>query len=102
MNRYVAEGIVSDLEGGSRIGVLVSKYDTVQNVLYQITEYTDEEFIRVEFAYRRIRHESGGVVHVFPDTMSARGLSLDVLVIPHGSASEFPLQLDPRTELIEY
>lgn len=102
MNRYIAEGIASDLEGGSRIGVLVSKYDTVQNVLYQISEYTDDQFTRIESAYRRIRHESGGVVHVFPDTLSARGIYLDVLVIPHGSSSAFPLRLDPRTELIEY
>lgn len=102
MSRYILEGIASDLEGGARIGVFIRSYNTVANVIHQITEYTDEQYTRVEFARRRILHDSGGVVHVFEDTLSARGFEFDVLVVPHGSAIDFPIRFDPRTELIEY
>lgn len=105
MNRYILEGIASDLESGAEIAVFVPRYGTVFSTLHQITEYTDETYTQVRETSRQIIHvihESGGRVTVFTDSLQARGITFDVVVVPHGSASEFPFFLDPRVEIIEY
>ena len=102
MNRYIASCIASDLEGGARIGVYVARYQTAINLIVQISEYLDEQYSRTVLPKGKIEHDSGGEVIFFTDETQARGLNLDVLVMPHGSALDFPHRLDPRTELIEY
>lgn len=104
MNRYVAEGVASDLESGSNIALFVYPYNTVANVLHQVTEYTDEEYTQVRMGERSIYHESGGKVTAYSpeDALRVRGIPFDTWVIPHGSAFDFPSRFDPRTEIIEY
>lgn len=101
-NRYVLEGIASDLEGGADIAVFIARYNTVANMIHLITEYTDETYTQVLATSRQILHESGGRVTVFTDALQARGITCDVIVLPHGSAIDFPLRFDPRVEIIEY
>lgn len=101
-NRYVLQGIAADLEGGADIAVFIPRYASVASILHQITEYTDETYTQVRMTDRAIYHESGGSVTAFTDGLQARGVTFDVLVVPHGSASEFPFRLDPRVEIIEY
>lgn len=102
VNRYILEGIASDLEGGARIGVYVAGYQTAINLSYQIFEYSDEYYTRLLLSRGTMVHDSGGEVFFITDGRQAQGRTFDVLVVPHDSASEFPLQLDPRVELIEY
>lgn len=101
-NRYVLEGIASDLAGGANIAVFTPRYASVASMLHQITEYTDETYTQVLATSRQILHESGGIVTVLSDSLQARGMDFDVIVVPHGSASEFPFFLTPRVEIIEY
>lgn len=104
MNRYIAEGISSDIASGSNIALFVYPYNTIVNVLHQVTEYTDEEYTQVRMAERSIYHESGGRVTAYStmDALKVRGIHYDVWVIPHGSAFDFPFRFDPRAEIIEY
>lgn len=101
-NRYVLQGIAADLEGGADIAVFIPRYASVASMLHQITEYTDETYTQVRATSRQILHESGGRVTVLSDSLQARGMTFDAIVVPHGSASEFPFFLDPRVEIIEY
>ena len=101
-NRYVLQGIAADLEGGADIAVFIPRYASVASMLHQITEYTDETYTQVLATSRQILHESGGIVTVLADSLQARGMDFDVIVVPYGSASEFPFFLTPRVEIIEY
>lgn len=102
LSRYVLEGIASDLEGGAEIAVFVPQYQSVINVIHQVTEYTDDAYTQVKLPTGEILHESGGRIRLYWDYLRARGASFDVIVIPHGSASDFLYRLDPRVEIIEY
>lgn len=100
-NRYILEGISSDLSGGADIAVFISPYNTVANTLHQISRYTDEAHTKVRMTERTIQYDSGRVT-VYTDALQARGEEFDVAIVPHGSAIEFPFFLDPRLEIIEY
>lgn len=104
MNKYILRGIAEDLEAGGNIVIFIAPYNTVGNVLHQITEYTDEEYTQVRMVERSIYHESGGKVTAYAteDALRARGIPFDTWVIPHGSAFDFPFRFDPRVEIIEY
>lgn len=102
MNRYILEGIASDLEGGAEIAVFVPQYQSVVNVIHQITDYTDDAYTQVKLSTGEIHHESGGRVRLYWDYLQAQGVRFDVIVIPPESAFDFPYRLDPRAEIIEY
>lgn len=102
MNKYILRGIAEDLEAGEDIAIFIAPYNTVGNVLHQITEYTDEEYTQVRITERRIYHESGGKVTAYTDATQARGTRFTVMVVPHGTASTLPFYLHPGVELIEY
>lgn len=104
MNRYTAEGIASDLEGGSQIILFVAPYDTIHNATHRIMEYSDEAYTQARPSLGLVYHESGGILKMFTmrETHKMRGSAPDVVVIPQGSAMDFPSRFNPRTEIIEY
>lgn len=103
MNRYTAQGIAADISDGQHVVVIPVPYDTVQNLLHQINEYTDESYTSVSHAFSTITDESGGRVLITHNTERLRGLRIDVLVTPDNlDAEEFRFLLKPDTEIIFY
>lgn len=102
VNRYTLQGIADDLNAGAQIGIFVAPYNSISNVLHLITDYTDEEFTQVRAVQRKIYNSSGGSATLYTDALQIRGSSLDVLVVPHGSASHFIGNYVHGCELIEY
>lgn len=103
MNRYTAQGIAADISDGQHVVVIPAPYDTVQNLLYQINEYTDESYTSVSHAFSTITDESGGRVSIIHNTENLQGLRIDVLVVPDNlDAEEFRVLLKYGTELIFY
>ena len=103
MNRYTAQGIAADIAEGHHVVVIPTPYDTVQNILYQIGEYTDESYTSVSHAASTITDVSGGRVSIIHNAGKLQGLRIDVLVVPDNlDAEEFRFFLKPDTELIRY
>lgn len=103
MNRYTAQGIAADISDGQNVVVIPAPYDTVQNLLHQIGEHTDENYTSVSHTYSTITDVSGGRVSINHNAGRFRGLRIDVLVVPDKlDAEEFRFLLKPDTELICY
>lgn len=103
LNRYIFEGIVSDLEGGAEIGVFVSSYPKAVSIMYDIMQYTDESYTEKRISAGEIRHASGGRAKIFFQDAQARGYRFDTVLVPYGSGIGVRLlQLGQRVEVIEY
>lgn len=102
MQRYTLQGIADDLESGAQIAVYVAQYNTVANLIHQIKDYTDETYTQVRSSESRIYHESGGTVSLYTNTVQFRGASLEVAVVPHGTAADFIGVYIHGVEIIEY
>ncbi len=104
MNRYILEGIASDLASGADIVVIVPRYTTVPNIFHQIMEYADEEYTQARISQESIFHESGGRVTAV-HSRDPRGLQSrhpSVIVAPYGAEFDFRRQRLLGVEIIEY
>ena len=106
MNRYVTNGVISDLRAGKSISLFLPPYDTVQSVVSQLKEqFGPDDNITWSISGADFLHGSGGQLRIItPSNLDAAlGLATpDVMIFPHGLATEYPFRLDPRVELIEY
>lgn len=103
LNRYILEGIASDLEGGAEIGAFAPSYQAAILMMYDIMQYTDESYTKLRLSAGEILHDSGGRARIFFQEDQARGYSFDTVVVPYGSAIELRLlPLSQRVEIIEY
>lgn len=103
LNRYIFEGIISDLERGAEIGVFTSSYPAAVNMMCDIMDYTDESYTKLRLFAGEILHDSGGRARIFLQDNQARGYRFDTVVVPYGSAIELRLlQLGQEVEVIEY
>lgn len=103
MNRYVVQGIAADISEGHKVVIIPAPYDTVHNILHQISEYTDESYTSVSHATSVVTDASGGGASIVHDTEKLHDQKVDVLVVPHhADPSTFRIFLKPGTELIRY
>lgn len=103
LNRYIFEGIVSDLEGGAEIGVFAPSYKSAVFFMSDIMQYTDERYTKLRLFAGEILHDSGGRARVFFHDDQARGYQFDTVVVPYGLGIELRLlRLGQEVEVIEY
>ena len=103
LNRYILEGIASDLEGGAEIGVFTSSYPAAVNMMCDIMHYTDESYTKLRLFMGEIVHDSGGRARFYFKDVQARGCRFDTVLVPYGSAIESRLlRLGQEVAVIEY
>lgn len=105
MNRYTKQGVAEDLECGENIGIVGAPYDSRQNIISQLLEYLDENYVIVHHSTGTVEHDSGGTVTVYPsiDTQERlRGTYHTVLLVPYDTAPDYVRQRQNGAEVIEY
>lgn len=103
LNRYIFEGIVSDLEGGAEIGVFALSYPKAVSIMYDIVQYMDESYTEMRISAGEILHASGGRASIFFQDIQALGYRFDTVIVPYGTAIDLRLlRLGQEVEVIEY